>query len=1695
MQTSPPPTTAGWSVRASWIAALALFLLVAPSARAAIDASINQTVWQLLYRVTDAQINDPAWLAADDDGDGVSNGNELAAGTNPFVANSTIAITSLTSDATTMTLGFPTQRGKLYVLEAALSLGAGQWATVVPAVQVTGDGTVKTVTVPSGSGPRFYRMRVQDLDTDGDGVSDWAEIVLGFNPNNSHTGGATLDDHTAALNGLAGQNTISIVATKPTATQPPDALTPATDTGTITLTRSGAFPFSSFTVALSKAGTAAVGTDYSSLPSSVTFPAGVRAITLTVLPLANPALNTDATVTVKALPGAGYTVGGTASASVVISPAGSSTGTGLTGAYYNVTSELIAAGYNAANLFAAANLRLTRNDPTVDFTWNSISPGTGVNATYYTVRWTGQVQPQYSETYYFVTKTDDGVKLWVNGQLLVDKWINQGGVEWIGAIDLKAGTLYDVKMEYYQATGNGQAHLSWYSDSQVKQIIPTGRLYPSSGAQAPPAVTSALSAIGFVNQPFSFAVTASNTINNPATFALGTNSGPLPPGLTLNAATGLITGTPTAVGDFQIALTVTNTIGVGASVLTIKILPAGSGVTRELWTSGVTGPEIANIPLNTTPSSIDATLQTPEDNTNYAINTGERLRGYFTAPTTGKYYFWVAANNVAELWISNDGEPVNKIRRAWVVSPGTASKVWDDVNQSNQKSGWLSLVSGQRYYYEVLHNRGSGGTNQLAVGWFLDPTGATANPIANGSGVVPDYLLTRFDYPQSISTPGVLYVTNMAPQGAATSTATGFADLRVSPDNTQATLHFNYTGLTSPRTAYHIHVEPSKQIVFDIDDADKFHPELRTADGGYIWNIVATGTLTAADIVTALLQGNAYINVHSVTYPSGEIRGNFNRVIGSQNPPAPVPDPGYTDDHSTDAGAGRFLNQAAFGASPSDVAAVQASGYSAWIDSQIALPATLISPDVVAHFSADPFNRQPSSILFNAWWRTSITANDQLRQRVAFALSEILVISDRDGALTDNATAVAGYYDLLLSGAFGNFRDLLKAVTLNPAMGVYLDMQANQKANLTTGLHPNENYAREIMQLFSIGLNRTWPDGTLMLDSSGNVIPTYGQASIQGMARVFTGWNWWQALQANGRLPANFSPPVNYLQPMVLVPTRHELGPKLLLDNVVLPAAVGYNLVGAPVSGSQADPANAAFDAYCLQNLESALDNMVANPNAGPFVCRQLIQRLVTSNPSPGYLARVVAKFEEDGARQHQRGNLGAVIKAILLDGEARSATIAQSLNSFGKQREPLFRIAAPARTFLAQSRSGTYSQTGTQVITVTTSTPHLLGTGNSVALDFSANTTGTPATELPSNPTSTNYTVLTTPAPTATTFAVNASGLAVVTYAQAAGSNTVTVNLSGTSVGGKLYLKFATGGAPDGIYDVASLPDSTHFTVTTVETPPVAARSGTVLVPKMAGDYVVTNAGSVSTISVSSNTSFNLNVGDHVWIDVAAGIGAFLPDGEFVVASVTDPRHFTITRTGLTAETVNQMSVYPLLSTPLTRSGNVTLLASKFDLAATNTELAQTPLNSTTVFNFFYPDYKYPGNLATANVTTPEFQLTTDTNIVTLSNAVAQAILSGGSASGLSGFRNGGGGVVFDLSPYLTAPYSVADANGVTALVNKLGDLLTGGQLTTGTKNAIVSFVANNTNFPTASATNVRDRVRAVVHMIVVSPEYAVQK
>jgi uncharacterized protein (DUF1800 family) len=394
---------------------------------------------------------------------------------------------------------------------------------------------------------------------------------------------------------------------------------------------------------------------------------------------------------------------------------------------------------------------------------------------------------------------------------------------------------------------------------------------------------------------------------------------------------------------------------------------------------------------------------------------------------------------------------------------------------------------------------------------------------------------------------------------------------------------------------------------------------------------------------------------------------------GAVEPPRPAIVSGRTTG-PPEADVVRFLEQAAWGPTDALVARVQQIGFDAWITEQIEAPVSSYPalppyPDnrkVGCPAGSDPncvrdhYTMYPLQVRF---FQNGLTGDDQLRQRVAFALHEILVVS---GLKVKLPSAMAPYLDLLAADALGNFRTLLADVTLNPAMGDYLDMVDNDKADAAGTVQPNENYGREVMQLFSIGVHALSPDGSVVLDASGAPVPTYDQDTIEGFSHAFTGWTYAPFPGAPSR-PHN---PRNYSAPMVLyrngaaLDANHDKGEKKLLSyagavRTILPAG----------QDGQTD-------------LDEALDNIAGHPNVGPFIGKQLIQHLVTSNPSPGYVARVAKVFDDDG--RGERGNLAAVVRAILLDPEARGAERTDA--TYGRLREPVQFVLGILRAFSAKS-------------------------------------------------------------------------------------------------------------------------------------------------------------------------------------------------------------------------------------------------------------------------------------------------------------------------------------------------------------------------------------------------------------------------
>jgi len=381
------------------------------------------------------------------------------------------------------------------------------------------------------------------------------------------------------------------------------------------------------------------------------------------------------------------------------------------------------------------------------------------------------------------------------------------------------------------------------------------------------------------------------------------------------------------------------------------------------------------------------------------------------------------------------------------------------------------------------------------------------------------------------------------------------------------------------------------------------------------------------------------------------------------------------------------------------------------------------------------------------------------------------------------------------------------------------------------------------------------------MDSTGNLVPTYGQNEILGFAQIFTGWNYHQNLQGNGRLPTGFSPGANYTQPMTLVPNFHDLNTKLLLDNVVLPQAWG----------AQANSASNQFDIYCSQDLEQALDNIFNNQNVGPFICRELIQRLVTSQPSPGYLYRVVQKFNDNG--NGVRGDLQAVLYAILLDYEARSSAAA-AVSSFGKQREPLLRVTAVARAFPKPSPlGGTYTQTSNATITVTTTNIHRLGTsGDTIMLSFADASGKAPPTDQAYSPTVnqtlSNFT-FTAPGMLSGSY-LHVTNVAVTNAltGEAVVTNVIylTINGHGALLGQPVWLQFTTGGAfSNGNSGNYQLLITTNANTFAVFTPDTSTNNGVCVMPKItSGGFIITQG---TNVSYSTGVPHGLSIGDPVYI------------------------------------------------------------------------------------------------------------------------------------------------------------------------------------------------------------------------------------
>ncbi len=377
----------------------------------------------------------------------------------------------------------------------------------------------------------------------------------------------------------------------------------------------------------------------------------------------------------------------------------------------------------------------------------------------------------------------------------------------------------------------------------------------------------------------------------------------------------------------------------------------------------------------------------------------------------------------------------------------------------------------------------------------------------------------------------------------------------------------------------------------------------------------------------------------------------------------------------------RFLTQAAFGPNGDlkNVKEVMRKGYDQWVTDQFSRPLGLQQP-YLTYLNRVRRGRVYSDSRVISWWNRVMEtpslypgaparAGDPLRQRIAFALSEIFVISDHLDELNNQPIGMANYYDMLLRNAFGNYRDLLYNVGTHPCMGLYLSHLQNEKGDPVAGTFADENFAREIMQLFSIGIWELNSDGTRKLDNALQPIPTYDNTTIANMARVMTGFSF------GGPKAKNFwDAPDNFTTSMRMWDEFHDVGAKTIIGGINLPER----------TASDPDKGTAG-----LLDYNAAIDALFHHPNIAPFVCKQLIQKLVTSNPSPEYVARVAAKFADNGSGV--RGDMKTIIRAVLLDQEARDPAKMSDL-TFGKMKEPYLRTVNLIRAFDGRAGNGIYA-------------------------------------------------------------------------------------------------------------------------------------------------------------------------------------------------------------------------------------------------------------------------------------------------------------------------------------------------------------------------------------------------------------------
>ncbi len=571
-----------------------------------------------------------------------------------------------------------------------------------------------------------------------------------------------------------------------------------------------------------------------------------------------------------------------------------------------------------------------------------------------------------------------------------------------------------------------------------------------------------------------------------------------------------------------------------------------------------------------------------------------------------------------------------------------------EVGVNTKSTGWVyySVVSGPATVAgRLLTLTGTGqvvlSANQLATGMFAASSATTSfsvsstAPLAFNAITPPMYGDAPFSVSATSASSGPIAYTVMSGPATISGSMVSVTGLgTVVLGATQAA--FGGYGLATATTHFVVAPQPPAlsfaTIAPKATGSAPFQVSVTSPSAGAVTYSVASGPATiSGSTVTITGTGTVILSA------SQAASGNFASATTTTSFNIGVPNA-----VTTVAAAARLLDQSTFGPTSAAIAHVQAVGLDGYIEEQFAAPPTTMAP---INTVSPPAFCTPNS-LYNCveteWWNSILYGSDQLRQRVAFAFSEMFVVSTRGV----NVLAIPEFQNALVNDAFGNFSTLLKDVTISPAMGAYLNMLHSPAPD--PGKIANENFARENMQLFTIGTNLLNADGTLQLDGSGNPIPAYTESQVEAFARAYTGWTY--ADSVGGSSTSFPNRVVNYTSPLAPVESAHDTNTKTLLNNIVVP-------------GGQT----------ARQDLDSALSNLFNHPNTGPFVCRQLIQHLVASNPSPAYIARVAAVFADNGAGV--RGDLQAVVRAILLDPEARAGDVDPSSDG-GHLREPILFIS-----------------------------------------------------------------------------------------------------------------------------------------------------------------------------------------------------------------------------------------------------------------------------------------------------------------------------------------------------------------------------------------------------------------------------------